>query len=209
MTMFEDITGKIFNNWKVLKRVADGKRKETQYLCECKCGTKRIVKAYALKNGRSKSCGCLRAELARDKHIKHGKTGTRIYNIWRSMKKRCYIKSSKDYIRYGKRGILICSEWKESFENFYNWAINNGYNDNLTIDRIDVNGNYEPSNCRWITMKEQQSNKRSNHLITYKGVTLPVCLWADKYKIKRSTLCTRLKQGVNFEQAITIKGREL
>ena len=102
---------------------------------------------------------------------KHGLKGTRLYNIWHSMKQRCNYRLSKDYQRYGGRGITICDEWENDFMSFYNWAMRNGYNSNLTLDRIDVNGNYDPSNCRWVSIKEQNNNRRSCKQITYNGET--------------------------------------
>lgn len=124
--------------------------------------------------------------------MKHGMTGTRIYNIWKDMKKRCYCKSRKDYSRYGGRGITVCKEWQE-FIPFYNWAMNNGYTDNLTIDRIDVNGNYEPSNCRWVTTKEQANNKRNNHFVAFNGETMTIAQCGKKIGMCENTIRKRIK----------------
>lgn len=136
--------------------------------------------------------------------MKHGMVGTRIYNIWKDMKKRCYCKTRKDYARYGGRGITVCDEWLHNFQAFYSWAMANGYKDDLTIDRIDVNGNYEPSNCRWITKYQQASNTRRNHLITYKGKTQTLTQWAREYDIPDTTLYGRLsKRHMTMEQALT------
>ena len=132
----------------------------------------------------------------------HGKTGTRIHDIWRSIKRRCYTKSHKEYERYGARGIKVCEEWVNSFQEFYNWAMANGYRDDLTIDRKDTNGNYEPSNCRWVTQKEQQNNRRNNHYITYNGKTQTAKQWAEELNKNYSTIITRLNRGWSIERTL-------
>jgi hypothetical protein len=132
--------------------------------CKCDCGAIKILPLYSLRKGVTKSCGCLHRELnrlpkANRRTENYGFVGSRLYNIWVGMRKRCYTSTSRAYKYYGGRGICICEDWTR-FIVFMNWAINNGYRDNLTIDRIDVNGNYTPNNCRWITIQEQQKNKR-------------------------------------------------
>jgi hypothetical protein len=117
----------------------------------------------------------------------------RLYKTHQGMKARCYNSNSDSYKYYGGRGITICDEWRNSYKAFKEWAINNGYRDDLTIDRIDVNGNYEPSNCRWITNKEQQRNKRTNHLIECNGDIKPLCEWAEIYGINAETIVCRIK----------------
>ena len=127
----------------------------------------------------------------------------RLYNIWEKMKTRCYNQNSEKFKCYGGRGITICVEWKNNFYAFREWAIANGYREDLTIDRIDVNGNYEPTNCRWATIKEQQNNRRNNKIISYNGKTLNVSQWAELYNIRASTLYCRIYQrGWDFEKAI-------
>lgn len=136
-----------------------------------------------------------------DKRFKHGMIHTRLYSIWHCIKVRCYIKSCLSYKNYGGRGITVCDEWKKDFMSFYNWAINNGYKDDLTIDRIDVNGNYEPKNCRWATKKQQDNNKRTNHFVEYKGETKTIKQWADLTGICYSTLSKRVRcYGNNSEK---------
>ena len=120
-------------------------------------------------------------------------SGTRIYSIWKGIKTRCYNEKHVHYNSYGGRGIVVCNEWKDSFEAFYEWSMANGYSENLTLDRIDVNGNYEPSNCRWSTRKEQLNNKRNNIMITHNGKTQTLSQWANEtginyYKLRRRTI---------------------
>lgn len=125
---------------------------------------------------------------------KHGKSNERIFWIWRDIKLRCYNQNTNGYSRYGGRGITVCEEWlgEHGAENFINWALQNGYTDNLTIDRIDTNGNYEPSNCRWVTKKEQANNRRSNRILEYKGKKQTMKQWADELGINYSTLKMRI-----------------
>lgn len=124
----------------------------------------------------------------------------RLYKIWDSMKERCLNKNNKDYVRYGLRNIEICTEWLQNFVSFYNWAIANGYQDNLTIDRIDNNGNYEPNNCRWVEQKTQQRNKRSNKLITYNNETHCISEWAEIKNIPRKCLEYRIRNWDNLDK---------
>lgn len=154
---FQDLSGKRFGNLTVIKRVNNSKNNKPQWLCKCDCGNFRIVRSDNLKSGRIISCGC--------KNIckQHRKRYTRLYTIWDDMKTRCYNSNSPNYKYYGKLGVSICEEWKNNFESFYNWAMSNGYEDSLTIDRINPFANYEPSNCRWATYEEQAANKRKNY----------------------------------------------
>ena len=116
------------------------------------------------------------------------------------MKQRCYNKNDEAYKNYGKRNIKVCDEWKNNFESFYNWSIENGYKKGLSIDRIDVNGNYEPDNCRYITHKEQQNNRTNNHYLCYNGEKLSVSDWAKKLKVPRHKIDNKIKRGKNMEQ---------
>ena len=131
---------------------------------------------------------------------KHGKTNTRLYEIWRAMKKRCYLHTHKYYKDYGGRGIKICDEWKNSFICFYNWSKENGYKEDLTIDRVDVNGNYEPSNCRWVTKQCQLRNKRNNVYITYKNKTQTMADWAQEFGLKHNVFRQRYMLGWSMEK---------
>ena len=150
----QNLIGKKFNKLTVIKEISRDKGKGIKWLCLCECGntTERYTKE--LNAGAIKSCGCLSK--------KHGQFGTRLYQTWADMKRRCTIPTNKSYKYYGALGVKVCPEWI-TFEPFFKWAIENGYNDTLTIDRINPYGNYEPSNCRWATAKEQAMNKRKNY----------------------------------------------
>ena len=183
-----DLTGKTFGKWKVIKKGND-KNNQPTWLCECNCerGTLREVYRSSLVNGLSTSCGCTRD--------KHRTANMRIYGAWANIKARCLLVKNEAYKNYGGRGINICLEWLEDYFSFENWALENGYKENLTIDRIDVDGNYEPNNCRWVTMKEQNLNKRNNVYIEFDGERLTCSQWAKKMGIKQSILCYHNNKG--------------
>lgn len=138
----------------------------------------------------------------------HGCTNTRLFKIWSSMKERCYRAAHPHYKDYGGRGIAVCEEWKSDLLVFKNRAMVNGYADNLTIDRKDVNGDYSPDNCRWVTMKEQQNNKRSNHRVSLNGVSHTITEWAEITAIKKTTIKERLRCGWAEEKALTMPVRK-
>lgn len=177
------------------------------WICECICGNKKEIREDHLVNGDTHSCGCKKKKqiIKRNKeNVKHGMRNTRLYKIWCGMKDRCNNYNYHNYQDYGGRGIKIYDEWNNNFKSFYNWAIANGYNDGLTIDRIDINGNYEPTNCRWETMKVQENNKRNNRIILYNGKEQTVTQWAEEIGMKRETLISRLNAGWDIEKALTM-----
>lgn len=180
---YKDLTGQRFGRLLVLSLVDSpaGADIPTKWRCLCDCGNIVEIRGYNLKSGGSGSCGCLQKENAAKRQTTHGKTKTRLYVTWQHMIGRCTRKSDKNFSRYGGRGIKVCSDWLNSFEAFRNWAMSNGYADNLTIDRIDVNGNYCPENCRWVTHAEQQQNKTNNTFVEYGGATKTVCEWAREF----------------------------
>ena len=158
-----DLTGQKFGRLFVIKRNGSNDRKRALWLCQCECGNKVTVIGDLLRNGHVRSCGCLRPEIiTKHGYAKHSQVD-RLYRVWRAMKTRCNNPNRKEYKYYGGRGITICDEWN-NYETFREWALKNGYDENAewgvyTLDRIDSNGNYEPSNCRWISIEEQQRNK--------------------------------------------------
>lgn len=209
MSKVHDITGQKFNRLTVIGRAENNKYNRAQWKCKCDCGNTIIVSGNALLRENTKSCGCLNYDkLKESKNKTHGMSNTRIFRIWINMKARCINEKHEAYKDYGGRGICVCEEWKNSFEAFYDWSIKNGYSDKLTIDRIDVNGNYEPSNCRWITLKEQQNNKRTNHIITYNGESHTIAQWGEKVGINRKILARRINKGWEVERALTTPVRE-
>ena len=135
-------------------------------------------------------------------YVKHGLSGSRLYYIWKSMRQRCMNPNCKNYPRYGGRGITIYPEW-DDYEKFNEWALSNGYNELLTIDRIDVNGNYEPGNCKWSTSKEQANNRRTNHLLTHNGETHNIREWAAIMGVSETVIHERLKRGWSIEKTLT------
>lgn len=136
-------------------------------------------------------------------NYKDGRKNTRLYGIYNNMKTRCYNARSRSYKNYGGRGVTICAEWRDDFKAFYDWAIANGYRDDLSIDRIDVNGNYEPNNCRWVTSYVQSNNTRRNNLVTLNGETHTLKEWSDHFGISEKTVRDRLKRGWSVEESFT------
>lgn len=183
--LVNDLTGKRFGRLTVIGVEDNGKR-HTYYACQCDCGNVKVIRADALISGATKSCGCIKK--GQDKtnltaNHRHKMSGTRIYETWQDMKRRCYNKQNVRYDRYGGRGIKVCEEWLNNFQSFYDWAISNGYSDDLTIDRIDNDGNYEPSNCRWSTVKEQCNNRSSNINITIGNATKSLMSWCEIFNV--------------------------
>ena len=189
MAIKNDLAGQRFGNLVAINYVGK-KSNNILWHCKCDCGNETDVHYGNLISGHTKSCGCSRE--------KHGMKNTRLYRIWANMKARCYYKKCVDYKDYGQRGIRVCDTWKNSFVAFNKWAFENGYDENLgkwecTIERINVNGNYEPSNCKWVTIKEQANNKTNNVFITYKGETKTLPMWAEILDLPYKTIYSRIK----------------
>ena len=162
MGLLIDLTGRRFERFIVIKRYLENdKQYDTFWLCKCDCGNERIVSSKSLRNGMTKSCGCLNKEMTIERSTTHGLTNCRLFRIWMNMKTRCYNPNYKQRKDYGGRGICICGEWLSAFKCFYEWSMAHGYSDELSIDRINNDGNYEPGNCRWATIMEQRHNQRN------------------------------------------------
>lgn len=186
----KDLTNMVFGRLTVLERVSPTGSKRPLWRCRCSCGNECIVGRDDLESGSTRSCGCLQKERLRERSITHGisSINDRIYNIWKKMCDRCYNTSNKKYSNYGGRGIIVCDEWLDpnvGVINFYDWALANGYRDDLTIDRIDVNGPYAPWNCRWATLQEQSWNK-TNTIRTIDGFS--VIEYAHNHGLDRSII---------------------
>lgn len=209
-----DLSGLKFNMLTVINRVyINGK---PLWHCTCDCGNEVNVRHSHLIEGQ-KSCGCYSSKILGDRKRKHGKRNTKIYHMWHSMKSRCFNPNNTAYKDYGGRGITVCEEWKNEFESFYKWATANGYDENAgfmqcTLDRIDVNGNYEPSNCRFVSMKEQCNNRRSSVILEYKGEKHTVSQWAEIIGVRSTTLYGRIKKNWSIGEILGYeykKGRRI
>lgn len=206
MGKFVDLTGQRFGRLTVLSRTLN-KGKYTRWLCRCDCGNEKEVLSYCLKRGETTSCGCYHKEQAATQHTKHGGRYDALYGVWIAMRDRCYNPRNKDYPDYGSRGICVCAEWLDKdtgYKSFREWATGHGYAKSLSIERINVNGNYEPENCRWATQKEQCNNKRNNHLISFGGKTQTMTQWADELGMNSRVLENRINRyHWDIEKALT------
>ena len=197
MGKIKNLLGQRFGKLVVIKYAGKEERGRSLWLCQCDCGNQKVVKARHLLHNDAKSCGCSQHQKPRTTTEDDRRLGDTLQN----MKARCNNPNNIHYKNYGGRGITVCEEWQH-VDKFREWAYNNGYKPGLTIDRIDVNGNYEPSNCRWITMQEQQFNKTDSHLITYKGETKCLAEWENQLGIDHRTILARLNNGWTVEQAL-------
>lgn len=198
MAIRKDITGVRFGRLVALEPSHKNKKGEWFWLCKCDCGEEVVARTSHLNSGGTQSCGCYNKE----KSVTHGGCQTRLYGVYNNIKQRCYNSNNTQYKDYGGRGIRICEEWKV-FSSFENWAHLNGYEDTLSIDRIDNDGDYCPENCKWSTFKEQANNKRNNRYITFNGETRSLAEWSDKTGINYGTLKDRLNTGWTIEEALT------
>ena len=187
----------------VIECVGTSKDRHKLWKCKCDCGNFVVVPTNSLTTGNTKSCGCIVRE--QKTRLTHGMHGTRLYRIWGTMKARCKYSTHIEAKNYHDRGIKVCDEWSDSFDAFKSWAEASGYGDTLTIDRINVNGDYEPHNCRWVTQKEQCNNKRNNIVLTINGEKHTVTEWSYISGVSRTTIYNRLKRGVEPYDAVFSK----
>lgn len=197
-----DFSGQVFGRWTIVKRIG---KVGSLWLCKCECGTERAVQSATFKRGRSKSCGCYRDDVAENLHKRHGLSRTKPYITWTGMKQRCYNPNFEQYKDYGGRGITVCDEWRESFTKFY---LDMGdAPENMTLDRIDNNGNYEKTNCRWASPVQQAENRRQQSKevrLTFAGITLTISDWAKRLNIPRTRIYSRLKSRWEIERVLSV-----
>lgn len=196
-----DLTGQRSGRLTVIGIDDSKQTRKTYWICRCDCGKIVSVRSDAIVSKKSKSCGCYKNELSTERVMKnhtHKQSGTRLYNIWQGMKGRCYNKNDPRYCRWGGRGITVCDEWKDNFTSFYEWALEHGYSDDLTIDRIDNDGNYEPDNCRWASKKQQSRNRRSNISITIGNSTRTLTEWCEIFNLPYNAINARYHRNNNI-----------
>lgn len=198
-----DMIGKSFGKLTVVSCVGKNKHRQLMYECLCECGNKSVVVGNDLRSGHTTNCGCVRKQKLVERNYKHGGRYTRLYSIWRSMLNRCNNPKNINYKYYGGKGITVCDEWVRDFSVFQEWALSNGYVEGLTIDRINNNESYCPSNCHFITMFDQSRNKSTTHNITINGVQHCLTDWANIMGISEGTICTRIRRGWSEEVAVT------
>lgn len=202
MSKMIDLTGQKFGGLTAICRDDTKEKSGTYWLCECDCGKTTSAQSYDLRKGKVKSCGCYNV----DKLTKHGESRTRLYSIWKTAKSRCLNRKDKDFYKYGARGKTMCEEWlgENGLRHFIEWSLENGYAENLTLDRINGNKGYSPTNCRWATMEEQQNNRSDNRLITYNGETHTIAQWARIKGVQHGSLLGRINHGWSAEEALTV-----
>lgn len=190
----EDIVGRRFGRLTVLDFDHIDSHRNSYWLCECDCGSHTIVTRGGLTSGNTTSCGCYQIEGIRARSTIHGMSRTVLYKVWGDMKNRCNDVNNIAYHRYGGRGITICDDWY-NFKSFRDWALDNGYEPGLTLDRIDNNGDYCPENCRWVDRRTQGNNRENNHIVEYSGISHTISEWTDILGVCYSTLWARINRG--------------
>jgi len=202
MSKRQDLTKIKFTRLQPIKVIGKTKKNSLIWLCKCDCGKYTKVVADDLRKGSTKSCGCLR----RERFLTHNKSDSRIYHIWSAMKSRCYNKNNLRYNDYGGRGIKVCKEWKDDFMNFYTWTMANGYEENLSIDRINNDGDYEPNNCRWTTIKEQNQHTRRTIIVSYKEKEYNLSQLSKLLNINYSKIYKWYYENILLEKIKNIRG---
>ena len=207
MKLIKDHTNEVYGRLTVIKFI-ERKDCKSYWKCKCNCGNEIVVPITYLTSGDTRSCGCLKKEIVRNRSKNNSFIKNhRLYTIWIDMRRRCSNRKIDSYIYYGEKGISVCDEWENDFKKFQEWAFKNGYNDNLTIDRIDVNGNYEPSNCRWTTKFEQNNNMSTNHKIIYKNKEYnSMSSFCREFKLDYNTFREKIRRGCSVEEALIKSG---
>lgn len=201
-----NIKGNQYGRLVAIEKVENDKNNHKRWLCRCECGKDTIVLENDLVTGRTKSCGCYYADTRKTAAKTHGESRTRLFRIWVSMRNRCEKEYYQDYKYYGGRGITVCDEWND-YEVFASWANENGYADDLSIDRIDVNKGYSPDNCRWADAITQANNTRRNRMISYNGETKSLAMWARQYDLPQKLVRKRLENGWSVERTLNTPKR--
>lgn len=201
MPKVKDITNQKFGRLTAIKYLGQDEQCSAIWLCKCDCGNIIKIDGRNLRRGNTKSCGCLRKEL----NTTHGKSNSKLFNIWTGMKQRCYDEHCKSYKDYGGRGIVVCNDWLNDFQIFHDWAMNNDYQEGLTIDRIDNNKGYSPKNCHWATRKQQNRNTRKNKSFTINGETHCLSEWCEIYNINyKKVHCRIYRNHWTIEKALEL-----
>ncbi len=200
-----NIEGKKYGRLTVISKDSTNNKK---WICECECGKVKSIWQSNLTTGRTLSCGCLASEITARRNYKHGGSKERLYEVWENMRKRCSNPKNNRYKNYGGKGVKVCDEWQE-YKVFREWAYATGYDEfaeygQCTIERIDVGGNYEPSNCTWKTIKEQCYNRTSNKILTYNGKSQTLTEWENEIGCGKYIIGNRLRKGWTVEEALSI-----
>ncbi len=199
--------GDVFGRLTVIGETAP-KAGARRVLCKCDCGKEKTVYISNLTTGKTKSCGCAARETTSKRVKKHGLAWDvngkmrPLYGVWLAMKRRCYNKNDKSYPQYGGRGICVCHQWRNDYLSFHNWATESGYGPGLTLERTDNFGNYSPENCTWADRTTQARNRRTNHIIHYKGANYTLAEISQLCGLKHSTILSRLSRGWSIKDAI-------
>lgn len=197
-----NLVGQRFGKLLVLEKVEPASKWRSRWMCQCDCGSVLEINGTDFVHGKTKSCSCLLREKRSQSKKIHGMSNHRLSKIYDCMRQRCYNKNHGQYQDYGGRGIVVCEDWLQDRTGFYKWALENGYSENLTLDRMNNDGPYAPWNCRFASKKEQSRNSRHNHILELYGLSLPISSWAEKLGIDDSVISSRLKAGHDTATAL-------
>lgn len=197
-------TGDKYGRWTLIH---PDEKTDKKWICKCDCGTLKSVWLSNITSGKTKSCGCYGREALSLRDYKHGGAKERLYHVWCNMRRRCYDPKNNRYQNYGGKGVKVCDEWQD-YATFREWAYSTGYDDKATygkctIERIDVDGNYEPSNCTWKTIKEQCYNRTSNRYLSFNGKTQTITEWEKELHLPKDRIGDRLRKGWSIERALS------